>query len=490
MDEGTPDQPIGRLAGRAARGVLVTGSTQLARIGLQLLSVVVLARLLTPDDYGLISMVIAVIGVGEIFRDFGLSTAAIQAKELTERQRDNLMWINIGLGVVLCGVTNLLAPGISLLFQRVELVPLTQVLSISFILTGAVTQYRASLVRELRFKALGVAEVTSTALALGIGVQMAVNQFGYWALAGQQIASGLIALILYAATCKWLPRRYDPRTSVRPLIKFGLAHLGSQIINYVGNNIDTVLIGLRFGAPQLGGYNRAFQSIMVPLRQIQAPINTVALPILSRLDDEATYTHFVRRAQIALCYPIFAALGLIIVLGEQFVQALLGPQWMDFVLTMQLLAVAGALATISSVGYWIYVTRNLVGALVRYSMASITLKIVCIIVGSMAGPTGVAAGFAVHAAIAWPFSLWWIGRVSGLQTRSLAVLGWRISGIALAAVMLGVATLNLANGFPTCAPAAAALAFAASWGLSATIPAVRRDYGEMLATLRVFTARH
>ena len=147
------------LAHSAARGAFFTLAAQVAKIVLQFLSVIVLARLLTPHDYGLLAIVLVVVGVGEIFRDFGLTTASIQAPVLTRGQRDNLFWINSAIGVVLTIVMFFLAWPIEAVTDEPEIVGMVHWLSLLFLLNGLATQHRANLARDLKFKAMAVIEV-------------------------------------------------------------------------------------------------------------------------------------------------------------------------------------------------------------------------------------------------------------------------------------------------------------------------------------------
>lgn len=157
-----PEQQHGPgLGERAAKGALITFSGQFARILLQVVSVVVLARLLTPHAYGVVAMVLAVIGIGEIFRDFGLSSAAIQSKTLSRGQRDNLFWVNAGIGLVLATIVFFAAPLIAIIYRHPEVEPLARALSLTFLMNGLATQYRADLNRRLKFMQLTTGDVLS-----------------------------------------------------------------------------------------------------------------------------------------------------------------------------------------------------------------------------------------------------------------------------------------------------------------------------------------
>ena len=256
LDGDLPQAAPPALGRRAARGALITVTAQLVKIGIQVLGLVVLARLLTPNDYGLVAMVATVVGVAEIFRDFGLSAAAIQATNLSKGQRDNLFWINTGAGALLTAVVVVTAPLIAALYGRPELTDLTRVMAIVFVLNGMTTQYRADLNRHLRFSRLVVVEITAPVAALAAAVILAVSGAGYWALAVQQITTAVVLLIGYAISAGWFPGWPDRSAPMKRLLGFGFALAGSSLIGYLGGHVDSLVIGLRFGATPLGLYNR------------------------------------------------------------------------------------------------------------------------------------------------------------------------------------------------------------------------------------------
>jgi PST family polysaccharide transporter len=480
------------LANRAARGAFVTFGGQAFKIVLQVASVIVLARLLAPHDYGLIAMVMAVVGVADIFRDFGLSSAAIQAKELTEAQRDNLFWLNSLIGVALCTAIVAGAPLLSAFYGRPELTPLARVLALTFVLSGLATQYRADLNRRLRFGSLAVADVSASLVGLSVAVLFALSGAGYWSLAAQQIVQQLVMLAIVATSARWLPGAPRRHTPMAHLLRYGWHLVGTQLIGYVGNNTDSVIIGARFGAGQLGLYNRAFQLLMTPLSQLRSPTTTVALPVLSRLQhDPRRFPAYVVRGQLTLGYSLVAGLGLVAGAAAPAVDFFLGPQWTHVTPLLRLLAVAGALQTLSYVGYWVYLACDLTVDLRRYTLLSTAIRIVCIVVGSLWGVVGVAAGYAVAPAIAWPLSIWWLSRRAPIPTRELITGALRLlvftTVLSLAAFGTSLATSSWPSILQLLACTAAA---AAAYGLmTVTSPTIRRDVLDVLDVVRRATAR-
>lgn len=470
--------PPGGLGSTAARGALVMLTGQGMRVLLQFASIVVLARLLTPHDYGLIAIVVMIIGVGEIFRDFGLSSAAVRAPELTRDQSTNLFWINSGIGLVLGAALFAMAGPLAAAFDQQEVLGIARAMAIIFVLNGLTTQFRALLVRALRFRWLASVDVLAAAIALAIAIVGALLGWGYWALVAQQITQALVLLVgvvLGARVLPGLPRR---DVSVRSFVRFGGNLVLSQVVNYATNNVDTAVVGLVHGATSLGLYNRAYQLVVTPLSQVQAPVTSVAIPVLSKIqEDQGRFSAYLVRGQLALGYPISLGLGLVAVAAEPITELLLGEQWLAAVPLLQLFAIACIARNLAFVGYWVYVVRGLSGSLFRYSLVTGAIRVLCVVVGAQWGVVGVAAGLAIAPWIAWPLSLLWLSRVTAVPTRSLYTGALRI--ISVAALASGTGVLASA-AFPVESPVAllavtaAAITFALA--LLSLVPQIRQDF--------------
>ena len=472
------------LGGRAARGAAVTLAAQLARMTIQLLGVVILARLLDAADYGLVAMALVIVAFGEIFRDFGLSSAAIQSPTLSRAERDNLFWLNAAIGLALSAIVFFSAPIVAHIYGHTEVEGIIQALACVFLLNGLTTQFRASLIRGLRFRAVAATEVSSAAIGLAVAIIFATSGFGYWSLVIQQLTAATVLLVGMALMGRWLPRLYSRGVSTRRFMRFGLGLLGAQIVNFIAGNIDTLTLGIRFDPSTLGYYNRASQLLQTPMSQIRAPSATVALPVLRHLlDDQPRFNRFVRKGQLALALPVGLAMGLIAGAASAIIPVLLGSEWNASIPYLRLFAVAIAFSTLSYVGYWIYLARGLTNVLFRYSLVSATLKVTCILTGSYWGPIGLGIGYAISRMLEWPLSLWWLGRHTAIPQRALYGNAIRI---VVQAVIVGSASYAATTASASFAPIVS-LVFGALAGVCAyvilvlLIPMFRDDLKQVRA---------
>lgn len=481
------------LGRRAARGAAVTLGAQGAKVVIQVASVVVLARLLDPHDYGLIAMVVAVIGIGELLRDFGLSSAAIQAPTLSIHQRDNLFWINTGIGVVLGVLVYFIgAPLLAGLYSQPDLIPIAHALSLIFVINGLTTQYRADLVRRLKFSRLALADVLGPAIALALAIVAAVLGWGYWALVVQQLSQAVVLLVIISISAHWLPGRPRRHVPLGEMIRFGGNLVATQLVGYISNNVDSFTIGIRFGATSLGFYSRAFQLLMTPLNQVRIPLTTVALPVLSRLSsDVKRFGDYIAQGQIGLGYTLVAGLGLVVCAAHPITAIFLGAKWISVAPILSLLALAGIFQILAFVGYWVYVSRGLTRDLLRYTLVSSAIKVACILVGSQWGVIGVAAGYAVAPALSWPISLWWLSRRTELPVRRLYGGAGRILAAVSSSAAAAGATVYLLHALSPivqlCAAAAVMIAVYAL--LSLLVPPIRRDLATVISLVRLIPAR-
>jgi PST family polysaccharide transporter len=372
-----------------------------------------------------------------------------------------------------------------------ELVGISQWLSLSFLLNGLATQHRANLMRDLKLRPLAVIDVASSAIALAVAIVAALAGAGYWALVVQQLVTAGVVLVGVVAAGRWLPGRYSRAHPVAQMVNFGWTLVATNLIGYASRQIDTVMISIRFGVAPLGLYNRAFQLIMTPLAQVRSPLQSVALPVLSRVQqDQPRFETYVTAAQLALGFLFGIPVAMVAGLAEPAVDIMLGARWAEAAPMLRMFAIAGILTTVSFVGYWVYLARGLGADLLRYSVVTALIKVVCIVIGSFFGITGVAIAFAVHPAIAWPISLAWLSRITPMPRRQLYEGAGRIIAVSLAAGLASWGAAQLVAGTGAWVQLAAGLvAGLAVSALFLAIPAYRRDAKTLSAFVRLMLKR-
>ena len=476
------------LAQRAFGGAGATLAWQAVRLALLLISIVALARLLAPTDFGLIAMVMSVVGLGDLIRDFGLSVASLQSKTLTQPEKSNLFWVNTAIGASLTAIVAVASWPIAALYDDHRLTAITQALSVTFIVGGISTQFKAQINRDLRFVTLGVVEAIPQALGLAAAVAIAVATHSYWSLVAQALTASLLEAALCVALARWRPGRYRRDVSIRRFVRFAGALVGTQGLAYISKNIDSVLLGVFRGASELGIYNRAYQIVVLPLTQVTAPLSRVAIPVLSRLQDDAhVYMKFLNTAQFATVTATSIFYGTLVGFGEPLVHLVLGGQWAGAVPIVQILAISGIFRSLGQVPYWIFVTLGRTRAqLVSYGVGQ-PLIVASIVLGVQWGGVGVATGCAVGYCIFWAGSMWWVGRVTGLPVFQLVASGiWIVVIFFLPVALIGaLAVFVFGSNYVALVVGGLIAALSVAWALFG----LRRYRNELVRFVRLARTR-
>src|SRR6266436_4820621 len=282
----TTDHLQADLKGRSVRGGLVNLTSQGAQFLIQSTATIVLARLLTPADFGLVAMVATVTSLGQAFADLGLSEATIQRKEINDDQVSVLFWINVAIGLGLTLLTVALAPVLAKFYRDPRLINITLLLSLTFLIGGLRVQPDALLKRQMRFSSLAVRDVASYGLAVPVAITMAWRGASYWALVALPLTLNLTQMALSWLMVNWRPGLPRRDAHVGSMIAFGGNVAASYFLINVSRSADNVLIGWYWGAGPLGLYSRAYNLLMLPVRLLSASAVSVAIPAFSRTQDD------------------------------------------------------------------------------------------------------------------------------------------------------------------------------------------------------------
>ena len=228
-------------------GGAITISAQAAKFVLNLGSTVILARLLTPRDFGLVAMVTAVTGFLAIFRHAGLATPTVQREHITHAQVSNLFWINLGVSALCAIIVAALSPIMARFYHDSRITYIMLALSTAFLIGGFRVQHLALLKRQMRFKAIALIEVGSMAVGVVVGVVMALLHYRYWSLVGFSLATEVASFLLTGMVSRWKPQLPSRGSGIGPLVAFGAHQTAGSFIFSVARGCDNVLIGRFYG---------------------------------------------------------------------------------------------------------------------------------------------------------------------------------------------------------------------------------------------------
>ncbi|MCG6135958.1 MAG: lipopolysaccharide biosynthesis protein [Nostoc sp. LLA-1] len=405
------------LKGRSVRGGAITMFAQVFKFGLNLVSNVVLARLLTPPDYGLVGMVTAVTGFVTIFRDLGLSMATVQKEEINHQQVSTLFWVNILISIVTTIITVAIAPVIAQFYSEPRLTWITIALAGGFIISGLGVQHQALLNRQMQYKVLMTRDVISMLAGIVSAIVAAWYGLGYWALVILPLVTAFVGTAGLWMACNWRPGLPARKAGVRSMLVFGSNLTGFNMVNYFARNLDNVMIGRVWGAQQLGLYAKAYQLLLLPLQQINAPVTAVAIPTLSRLvDSPERYRQAYLRILEKLTILTTPLIVFLIATSDWIILLLLGEQWSEASPIFSLLGIIALTQPVSSTTGWLFITQGRTNHMFQWGVVGSTLSVVSIIAGLPWGATGVAASYSISGLlIRTPILFWYVGRAGSVK---------------------------------------------------------------------------
>lgn len=468
---GPLDEPAEGLRRHTVRQTSVMVSGQLAQSALQVGSTFILARLLAPEDFGLIAMVSVVVAFVGLFKDIGLTQAVVQERHLAHAQTTGLFWLNEAVTTILALAMAAGAPIVAAMYDETELVGITFAFAAIFFVNGLGSMPQAILSRRMAFRRIAVGETGATVLGIAAAIIVAASGGEYWALVAMPGVRALTLTSFLWATCGWRPGPPHRNTGISDLVRFGKDVTGFNVVNYFSRNADNALIGWRWGPVELGQYNAAYRVLTLPLEQLNTPVARVAVPVLARLQHDTTryrsaYLRIVR-AVAAVTMPLMAVVA---VTSDWLVYVILGPGWDLAGDILRWLAVAGILQPTTQTTGWLFLTQNRTGEWFRLGLASACIAVASFLVGLPQGAIGVAIAYAIaDICLRTPLLVVWFGRSGPVRSMDLVRVSLLPLGTALIAATIGVSVRILA---PDIAPllglvvsflAAGAIVFGLLW---------------------------
>lgn len=396
----------------------------------------IVARLLTPEDFGLAAMALVIAGFVIAFSDLGLGAALIQRRSIDERDRSTVFWTGVVIGALLTLVGIALAAPISAFYGEPAVQGLMAALSVCFLVSSVGATQRALLTREMDFRRLELSAMLGVIVGGFVSVAGASAGWGPWALVAQQLTTVCVTTAVLWFATSWRPRLTYSIQSLRSLGGYGANVLGTRLVYRGQESALPLVIGRFLGATALGIFTIAYTVILVPLTRLAIPIGEVLFPAFSRMQDERERVaqFWIRALEVlaAICAP--AMVGLAIVASD-FVEVVLGEQWSEAVPVIQILAWVGLVQALQAWNGGILMGLGRAGTLFRATSIYFVLYVASFLVGVQWGIVGLAAVYAVVATVLEATYLW-------LTTHALGISFWRplraLAGVAQATALMGV----------------------------------------------------
>ena len=362
-------------------------------IAVQVVSTIVLARILAPEDFGLVAIVSAVTGYVLIVVDLGTRDALAQRGRVNEGEVSALFWFTCAIGLTLTAITVLSAPLVARFYEEPRLKYIAMVMSITIAASGLYYQQQALMRRALMFRKLAAIDVGSSLMAAAVAIVLAYQGYGYWALVWKQVLAVLFAGFAVWITCRWWPGRPTFTAGVKELLGFGLNVAGLTIADCVAKSADRVALGYTTGPRELGYYQNA-STVYDGVLNIGGPLHNVATVTLSKLRGDAhSLRHAWSTALSSLTYFAAPAFAILAVVGQDLVVLMFGSKWQAAGAILSILALRGPAQVVERTQGWLHIAAGRPERWRRWGIFSCIVTIVTLFCGLPFGALGVAAAY-------------------------------------------------------------------------------------------------
>lgn len=388
---------------------------QISKQGIILLTSAVLARLITPEEFGMMGIIMAFQVFFHNLIDFGFEASIIRKKELGKEELSTIFWTVIGFSVVLAALFILLAPAIALFFRQPELTGLIRLTSVSLLCGAAGVIPNAFIQKLLRFKDFFTRHLISYLLGGIIGIYLAWKGYGVWALVWQHLAVIFLNTVISMAMVQWRPSLHFKASLLQTHFRFSLPFMGHSVTNYWIRHIDYLLIGRMLSAHALGIYSRAYNLMIFPVNQIANTITRVAFPALSKHQDNKpliwnAFAGLLSSVAVVV-FPMMAIAG---IYSRELIHILFGNQWEAAVPVFKILCGLGALQSLLAMAGPVYLSTGSTRTMFKVSLITYPFILAAMIAGLLLGQLeGLAWGYLVGGAIAFLIEMYIVSRMFG-----------------------------------------------------------------------------
>jgi O-antigen/teichoic acid export membrane protein len=434
-----PPAPTLGLRAQVLSGVIWKIVSQTFRQGSRLIVALILARLLTPEQFGVAAEVLVISSLVIVFADLAFGAALIQRKEISDLDKNTAFWACTLFGLFFTALGFVTAGPLADFYNEPQVEPLFRVLSFIFVTTSMSTVQESLLNREMSFKVLETRMMIATVFGAGIGITSAALGGGAWAIILQSLSLSIFSTLLLWVMSPWKPKLQFSFASLKSMASFSTYIFGHRLLYYLHRNSDNLLIGRFVGAAPLGAYAIAYNVILVPFSRVAAPIQDVLFPAFSRIqgDRARIAMGWIRVTRMVAAVTVPSLVGLAIV-ADDFVNLVLGSKWHEATTVIQVLAWVGILQSLQSLNTGILEALGHARAIFRWTIVFFVAHITAFIIGLHWGIVGVAVGYSISTTLIEPSYLL-------LTSRAVGISPWRfleaVAGVFEASAGMGLIVL-------------------------------------------------
>lgn len=476
------DPPDGSLREKVGRGAVATALAQAVKVATQILSVIVLSRLLSPQDFGVVAMCAPVLAFIALFQDLGLTQATVQKRSITHEEVNSLFWINVAVSVALACLMVGMAPLIGAFYDEPRVGPLVAAMSLQILAYGFGAQHLALLNRRMAFDRLAVVEIASAMGGFFAAVGWTFVDRSYWALYAGTLTSAVLPTLCYWANSGWRPGFTLKTEGVGALLTFGAGITGFNFANFFARNLDNILIGRYWGETQLGLYDRAYKLLLFPLSQLANPLSKVMVPALSRLANEPDrYRSAYLRVLPLMLIVALPGVGAAIATADVLIPFVLGEQWRESAVIFMALGFAGLLQPVNNPAGWLFISQGRSGDFMRWGIVTAVTSALAFVIGLPYGALGVAVVYSLSEYVRTPLLWIYVGRKGPLGLKDvLCAAGPFVLGSHCALLVLWFSRPVLPNQPILAIAAVAALSYAVTIVIAMLFPFGRQTLREAI----------
>ncbi|WP_290874708.1 MOP flippase family protein [Aquabacterium sp.] len=412
---------------------------QAVKIGAQLVNMVVLTRLIGPNDYGLMALAGIATNLALLLRDMGTSAAIIQKAEVSQQMASSVFWLNLGMGTVLCGFTMLLAPLMANVFGTPQLVEVLVWLAITFPLSSSASAHQSTLERHSRFKTVALIESVASALSLAVALYLAYQGWGVFSLVSQAVVSAALSAALLWWASGWRPSLSFELAELKAIMGFSGNMAGYQLTSYLFRNADAFLVGKLVGVGALGFYALAYKVMLFPVQNISWVATRAAFPVMSRMQgDLPQLAALFLRLLSVLSFIVGPLMFGLLATAQPFTLAVFGGKWADMAGILSWLSVVGYVQVITGTTGPVLMALGRSGDLFKLAIFGSGLHLLLFGLGALwQGSTGVAAGYLVASLVVSPVTFWLTCRRLGIRLGQVWGAVWPslVCAVVMAAVV-------------------------------------------------------